>query len=574
VLGVHSPEFPRERDPANVARAIERHGIPYPVAQDDELATWHAYRNRYWPTLYFVDAEGVLRGSRIGEGGYEESERRIRALLAEVRVGRANPEEPEANAEPVAPFSEAESRALLAALSGPTGSAARAALDRVVTTRDRRFVAVLIELLRAAEVGIASPAVATASAEALGTLTGQGFGTSWPAWVEWYAGTDLTPPPGFTGWKGELLARIDPHFGELLRESAPSRARVEEIVWGGVAYEGIPALDRPKTIPAAEADFLADDEPVFGVALGGEARAYPLRILDWHELANDVVGGVPFSLAYCTLCGSGIAWAGRTPDGRTLDFGSSGLLMRSNKLMVDRQTRTLWNQLTGRPVHGELAASDLRLELLPSVVATWGDWRAQHPETDVLSLETGYARPYHPGAAYAGYFASDDTLFPVRERLRRLPKKARVYGLDVGGVPKAYPLDALLRERVVDDEVGDMRVVVVALHPAIRVDGVSVRSGPASYEAGAEVRAYAAGDRHFAASGSDGIVDAEGRPWRLTEEALLGPEGERAERLPGTLVYWFGWSAYFPKTLVYEDEVRSDVPDTATLPGSTLPPPR
>ena len=130
-------------------------------------------------------------------------------------------------------------------------------------------------------------------------------------------------------------------------------------------------------------------QSIYGISLNGDDRAYPLRIMDWHEMANDIVGGVPVSLAYCTLCGAGIAFDGRVPAGdssesTTYTFGSSGFLYRSNKLMYDRQSRTLWNQFTGQPVLGPLADEDISLELLPVVLTTWKDWVDQHPDTQVL----------------------------------------------------------------------------------------------------------------------------------------------------------------------------------------------
>jgi len=448
---------------------------------------------------------------------------------------------------------ESAARAALEALAGDDGSGARKAVASVLDAHDRRFVAVFIELLRGSEVGIASPAAGRASARALEALTGETHGEDWTAWVEWYEGTGLEPPPGFLGFKGRLLGTIDPRFAELLAPGAPHTIRVEEIVWGGVAYEGIPALDQPETVAADAADWLSPDEPVFGIALGGEARAYPLRILDWHELANDRIGGVAVSLAYCTLCGAGIAWRGVASDGVRYDFGSSGLLMRSNKLMVDRQTRSLWNQFTGRPVVGELAGRDVALERVPMVVSSWKDWRARHPGTRVLSLDTGFERPYHPGAAYAGYFASPETMFPVRKRSRLLPPKERIFGLELGGVPKAYPLEPLLAAGVLHDTLGGERVVLVADGPAIVVDGESVRTGPARYRAGAAVRAYRAGaaDLRLSADGEGGLRDAAGQRWRVEEDALVGPDGRRLARIPGVLAYWFGWSAYHPGTRVH-----------------------
>ena len=122
--------------------------------------------------------------------------------------------------------------------------------------------------------------------------------------------------------------------------------------------------------------------------------------------------GCPFLWRTARLCGAGIVFDGRASDGVTYTFGSSGFLFRSNKLMYDRQTRTLWNQLTGEPVLGELVGSGIKLDLLPVVVTTWEAWLSQHPDTVVLDTDTGYSRPYYPGAAYGDYFADEDHNVP------------------------------------------------------------------------------------------------------------------------------------------------------------------
>ncbi len=464
-------------------------------------------------------------------------------------------------ADAMASIPAGEDRRLMFALIDAPASEASTALEQIVDSGDRRYIPVLIELLRAAEIGLDSANSYRAYVAALEDLSGQSFGADWPAWVEWYGKTDLQPPPGFTAWKGQILSGIDPEFGNFLYEQAPSRIRVEEIQWGGVVVDGIPALDNPRFIPGDQEEYLAPEDAVFGITIHGDSRAYPLRILDWHEMANDVVGGVPVSLAYCTLCGAGIAYDGRASDGVTYTFGSSGFLYRSNKLMYDRQTRSLWNQLTGEPVLGKLAEADVRLSLLPVVLTSWGEWLSQHPDTVVLSLETGYPRLYEPGAAYAEYFASDQTMFPVWQRSSQLPDKARVYAMILDGVPKAYPLEALVAEEVVNDQVGQTSLVLVARRGIVQVQGYDLRSLLASkdeggtaltYESGGEVRAYKRGEQVFLPGPDpDTLLDEGGRAWKVTEEALLGPDGQTAPRIPGHLAYWFGWFAFFPNTLVY-----------------------
>ncbi|MGH9846196.1 MAG: DUF3179 domain-containing (seleno)protein, partial [Blastocatellia bacterium] len=321
----------------------------------------------------------------------------------------------------------------LAALLPAAGSEQRlAVLRELAKAKDKKFIAPLIDLMRFARTGDEYVAIV----ETLRALTGEKLDAAatdtWERAIVWYGEHgELTPPPGYTAWKGEMLAQLlDPRFKQFLYEGATATVRVEEVVWGGVKVDGIPALVNPKMATPDHANYLPtyleDSEPVFGVAINGDARAYPLRILDWHEMANDVVGGKAVALAYCTLCGAGVLYDS-TAGGQTFQFGSSGFLFRSNKLMYDRATNTLWNQLTGEPIIGKLAASKLKLKLLPVVLTSWGEWKAQHPDTKVVDINTGYERPYQVGATYGRYFASPGTMFPVWRQSRALPRKARVY---------------------------------------------------------------------------------------------------------------------------------------------------
>jgi hypothetical protein len=221
--------------------------------------------------------------------------------------------------------------------------------------------------------------------------------------------------------------------------------------------------------------------------------------------------------------------------------------------MYDRQTRTLWNQLTGEPVLGPLVGTGVTLDLQPVVVTTWADWLAQHPNTLVLDLDTGFSRPYEPGAAYGGYFASSGTMFPVWQRSDLLETKARIYALQVEGIPKAYPVEILAEEQVVNDTIGETNLVLIATRGDIIVNGLDERVGAISYNAGGEVRAYARGDETFSPGlDADTVLDSDGQPWQITEEALIGPDGALAERVNGHLAYWFGWFSFFPNTLLYE----------------------
>lgn len=446
------------------------------------------------------------------------------------------------------PVPDAAVEGLYQALTDGDTAQEEEALATIEAAQDRRFIPVLMELLRANQVGLAGRAGYNQRLVTLERLSGEAFGADWPAWSEWYATTDLAPPPGFASWKGELFGRADPRFAELIQDDQPARIRVEEIAWGGVGFEGIPTLDQPAHVAADEAGWLGDAEPVVGVAFGGEARAYPLRILDWHELVNDELGDVPFSLVYCTLCGSAIAYDGRREGEAPRTFVTSGLLHRSNKLMLDRPTRTLWNQLTGRPVLGPLADEEVELALLPAVVSRWSAWRERHPATTVLSMDTGHVRPYSPGMPYGGYFQSPQKMFPAPETRDELRDKERIYGVAYEGSVKAWPLAALAEARVTNDPIG---LVLVALEGRVGVEGHMPNGNRVRYDAGGAVRVYARSGREFSL-GPDGrtLRDAEGALWRIEEDALHGPAGARAERVPGTLAYWFAWQAFHPETAV------------------------
>ncbi|HEY0140171.1 MAG TPA: DUF3179 domain-containing protein [Thermoanaerobaculia bacterium] len=356
-------------------------------------------------------------------------------------------------------------------------------------------------------------------------LLGERHGTSWKPWIEAIGRREeLTPAPGYIAFKAKLFAKLDPAFARFLREDAPRTIRAEEIVWGGVKKDGIPALDRPKMIERAP--WLLDDDPVFGVVIDGDARAYPQRILAWHEMLNDVVGGRAVSLSYCTLCGAAILYDGRASDGRTYTFGSSGLLYRSNKLMYDRQTETLWSQLTGEPVFGALVKKKLApLTVLPLTFTTWREWRAMHPKTRVLSLETGFVRDYSSGAAYSKYFSSPDLMFPVWKKApAALANKEWVLVVPDGATRRIYPIDDLERLGVVHD--GDLVLVGERVY---RREGQRLRR-----------------------DGAD-LVDESGQRFTITEEALVS-SSTQLPRVAAHRAYWFGAAAFYPGAKVWQPE--------------------
>ena len=222
--------------------------------------------------------------------------------------------------------------------------------------------------------------------------------------------------------------------------------------------------------------------------------------------------------------------------GRTFVFGSSGFLFRSNKLMYDQQTKSLWHHMRGEPVVGPLADSGIRLIPRPVVTTSWREWVRQHPRTVVLDIDTGHVRDYTPGRPYGSYYASPETMFPVFPRSARLATKDVVFVLRLDPDRKVYPLGAFDREPVVNDAVGATSVVLVG------------RSATRT------VRAYERGNLRFRSGADPGelIEKGTGARWRIEEEALVSASGgQRLARLAGHLAFWFGWFAFHPDTPVY-----------------------
>lgn len=221
---------------------------------------------------------------------------------------------------------------------------------------------------------------------------------------------------------------------------APTSVPVDEILAGGPPRDGIPALDHPERLPAADAPW-DDDEMVIGIAFDGHAAAYPIAILVWHELVNDTLGGRPILVSYCPLCGTAMVFDRRI-GGRERLFGVSGLLYRSDLLLYDRETESLWSQISSEAVTGPALGS--RLTLLRSQLVPWGDWKAAHPGSTVLSRKTGHARSYGR-SPYGGYATSTELYFPV-DLDRRYHPKTPTLGLRLRtGEARAYPASELAR---------------------------------------------------------------------------------------------------------------------------------
>lgn len=274
---------------------------------------------------------------------------------------------------------------------------------------------------------------------------------------------------------------------------------LDEIFAGGPPKDGIPSIDKPRFIKAVEVDYLKPDDIVIGVELNGAAHAYPLRILIWHEIVNDVIEGHPIAVTYCPLCGTSMAFDA-VIDGQRRSFGVSGLLYQSDVLMYDRETESLWSQLKMEAVSGAEAGTKLRL--LASEHMTWKAWKERFPGSAVLSPETGYQRNYQ-GTAYASYFASDRTMFPVPVTRKELGNKDWVVGVVLDGQAKAYPVKNLPDNKPVRDEV--------------------------------------------AGQGLEVVWDKEAR-----RPFVQNSEGKE---IPYVMAFWFAWQAFYPETILWKQKL-------------------
>ena len=280
---------------------------------------------------------------------------------------------------------------------------------------------------------------------------------------QWAWSIEPAPHPQYAEFKARIYEVIDPRFREYFDKQPRAAIRLDEIRWGGVHRDGIPPLKNPKMISAAEAGWLGGDDIVFGVAIDGDVRAYPQRILAWHEMVKDRIAGRELNGVYCTLCGAMILYD-ITVNGVQHELGTSGFLYRSNKLMYDQATQSLWSTLSGTPVVGALVGQGIELRTLYVVTTTWKEWKKRHPNTTVLSLDTGHARDYREGAAYRDYFATDKLMFGVPKLDARLPNKAEVLALrfaDAPAEPLAIAADFLLAHRVHHERIGARSLVVL-----------------------------------------------------------------------------------------------------------------
>ncbi len=270
----------------------------------------------------------------------------------------------------------------------------------------------------------------------------------------------------------------------------------EEILQGGPGRDGIRSLDYPAFIPADDASFLKSKDRILGIEINGVARAYPIRILNYHEIVNDAFAGNAIVVTYCPLCNSGIAFDA-TVNRVRLEFGVSGLLYNSDVLLYDRQTGSLWSQIEQTAVTGVMRGT--KLAAIPLTHTTWRDWRERYPETEVLSNETGFRRDYKTNP-YLDYSRAGGLMFPVAQENSKYRRKSMVLGLELDGHFKAYPFSELSKS------------------PQEFVDEFQGQSFEVHYD-------------------------------RKNQTARI--VGENGDEWPTLISYWFAWYAFHPATEIY-----------------------
>jgi len=336
--------------------------------------------------------------------------------------------------------------------------------------------------------------------------------------------------------------------GSWRTDFSKTTVELTEVVPGGPPKDGIPPIDHPRFVPTSEAPWLTPREPVVVVSAGGQVRIYPLQILIWHEIVNDVVGDLPVAITYCPLCNTALVFDRRI-DGRLLDFGTTGKLRHSDLVMYDRQTETWWQQATGEAIVGTMAG--LRLAPVEAHLVAWTMARRYYPKALVLSRETGYQRPYghNPYLRYDAQPGPFPALFP-RKSDPRLPAMERVVTIDLAGAPVAYPFSRLRREEAVHDSAGPLPLVV------LWTAGTASAVDSDEFGQGRDVGAVGVFDRRldgrllaFEPIGGGRFRDtASGTIWNLLGQAESGPLAGRTLRpIPHGNHFWFAWAAFRPE---------------------------
>jgi len=311
---------------------------------------------------------------------------------------------------------------------------------------------------------------------------------------------------------------------------------LDKIKGGGPPKDGIPSIDNPVFADIQGSHFMSDSDTVVGLEINGEAKAYPIFILVWHEIVNDKVGGTPVSVTYCPLCYTNQVFE-RVIDGQEVEFGTSGKLYNSNLVMYDRLTESYWSQALGIAVKGELTG--YQLNLIPFDVITWGDWKKLHPDTVVLTTDTGHIRSYATDP-YGNYYTEPRIFFPVEHSDDRMNPKEIIIGFNQEDIYKAYKQNDIELSVIINDFIGETPVMLISLY--------SENSRAFERTINGVVLDFEYVDRKI----FDSQTNSE---WNYDGLSVSGEyHGEQLERMPIEPGFWFEWFTFHPQTLVYGDE--------------------
>jgi hypothetical protein len=369
----------------------------------------------------------------------------------------------------------------------------------------------------------------------------------------------------------ETVTCDDPFAGMTIRFSRGSWTQtdfcqrsidLQTVLSGGPPPNGIPPIGFPaipemginelpgpqfETIPDAEA-WLQPQSPVIALNLEGEARAYPLAILMWHEIVNDTIGETPIAVTFCPLCNSSIVFDRRVGEA-ILFFGTTGNLHNSDLIMWDNQTQSWWQQFTGEGIVG--AYTGEMLTMIPSQVVAFSQFTEQFPAGIVLSRDTGAPRSYGINP-YTGYDTGEPFLFEG-EIDPRLPATAHVLGTFMGQDAVAYPYELLQSQQVINDTVNEIPVVALWQPGMVSaLDAAQIDDSRAIGTAAVFNRVIGEQTLTFTVTGGAITDEQTGSTWNAFGTATAGELiGTQLEQLPGATYFWFAWAAFRPETTLY-----------------------
>jgi len=319
---------------------------------------------------------------------------------------------------------------------------------------------------------------------------------------------------------------------------------INQVFDGGPGKDGIPALFNPPMIDPAQANYLNDNDLVVGYKVGNDVRAYPHKILDWHEIINDDIRGEQVAITYCPLTGTAIAWS-RLIEGSITTFGVSGLLYNTNLIPYDRATDSNWSQMRLDCVNGKLIGEEIAT--FQVVETTWGTWKQMYPNTLTVSTTTGIGRPYgtFPYIAANGddYRVDPFILFPIEIDDDRLPRKDRVHGIIINGNAKVYPINSFQNRVTLIQDSHEGKDLLIVGDRSMNYANSFYRTLPD----GSNLE-FQAVQKSLPAV----LSDSEDNQWDIFGEAIVGPRtGEKLTPTTSFIGYWFSWGTFYPQVEIF-----------------------